>query len=178
MKFSVSSSIKLAIVVLGMWSTSASAVPLGAWTSNPLYFDVNSLGAGITQTGNITLPYYKVDFPATESGPGAAAIDFTLSPDGNSALFTWTPQGSQSFSAIALKQATSYTIWNTAAVNWALYTGFYVTNTQITPLGISHITMDGASRPPGGPGVPDGGSTVALMGAGLALLAFARRKLV
>jgi len=173
----VTSFIKLIAVAIGTWAASASAAPLAAWTSNSLYFDVNSLDPGVTSTGNITLPYYKVDFenPPVESGNAAAiaAIDFMLSPDGNSALFTWSPQGSQTFSSIALKQATSYTTWDTSAVNWANYTGFYVTNTQINPLGISHITMAGAP----GTTVPDGGATAALLGLGLVAVSFfARRK--
>ncbi|MBL9201988.1 MAG: hypothetical protein JNL39_15865 [Opitutaceae bacterium] len=186
MKFSLTSSVKLAAVVLGLWSSSASAATIPAsWTSPTPpnnYFNVNSLGQGTLFGGNITLPYYKVDFPATESGPGASAIAFTFSPDGMSALFTWTPMGSQAFTQIALKQANGYILWDTSGVNWGVYNGFYVTNDQslISQPGISHITMAGGSQTPPPPttGVPDDGSTFALMGSVLVLLAFSRRKLV
>ena len=169
MKNTLSSLAKAAgVLLLSFSSASLFAIPDPAWTSNPSYFNVNSLDPGATFDGNIDLPFYKIDLPATESGPGASLIDYTLSADENTILATWA-LGTLSFSSVALKQSTEYTIWDTSSVNWAGYSGFFVTNTQIDPAGISHVSMSGTN-------VPEGGSTVLLLGAALSVGAFIRRR--
>jgi hypothetical protein len=169
-------------VALAFGSSLSFAAPNLDWDlSNS--FNVNSLGAGAEFPGNTPAADYKFDVPASETGNAfwTDALSTVISSDGLTAWVTWSPLGSLSFDEIMVKAANAYLLWDTSAVNWAAYSGFFVTQDQIVQgkgkdsafNGISHISIngDGITR------VPDAGATVVLIGLGLAGLAvFTRRR--
>ena len=166
---------------LALGSSFAVAAPDLVWDlSNS--FNVNSLGAADEFPGNTPAADYKFDVPATESGSAfwTGALSTVISSDGLTAWVTWSPLGSLSFDEIMVKAANAYLVWDTSSVNWAAYSGFFVTQDQIIQgkgkgasfNGISHVSINGDAITR----VPDAGATVLLIGLGLAGLAIVTRR--
>jgi hypothetical protein len=171
--------------------TFASAVPLPEWTTNPAYFDLNSLSGTVAKSNQTPKDFdYKFEADgAKEEGDLASLFSTTLSSDKLSALISWTPAGSVILTDIYLKSSTKYIHWVIpGGVDWSLYSGFYVTNTQILnhkgkAQGISHLTLNGRYVPPPPPPtptpvpVPEESGTLILLASGLAaLLAWRNRR--
>jgi hypothetical protein len=168
-------------VALSLGSSFLVAAPNVGWDLTNS-FNVNSLGAGVVIGGNTPAADYKFDVPATETGTDfwKNALSTVISSDGLTAWVTWSPMGSLSFDEVMVKAANAYILWNTSGVNWAAYSGFYVTQNQIKQgqgpnasfNGISHISVNGETITR----VPDSGATVLLIGLGLTGLAIVSRR--
>ena len=118
---------------------------------------------------------YNTTFTATPNDPSGAIISYvsgSLVPTANP-LTLYVKDGNQSPAYYLI----DITAWN--GVEDLILEGFWPQQGAISNLQILGGTTTGQPGPRPGPtpSVPDGGSTVALLGAVLGLLAFVRRKL-
>jgi hypothetical protein len=110
---------------------------------------------------------YQTTFSNTPSDPSDAKIVYTGGQTVGSPAFALVKDGNQN---------PGWYLFNLTLLGWngtadLEFQGFWPNQGAI-----SHISLYGTPETPG-PRVPDGGSTVALLGAVIALLAFARRQL-
>jgi hypothetical protein len=136
--------------------------------------DVNN-GSPV-ESGNATfVSAFQTTFSNSSSDPQNALIDF-VGPNGISA----TP------AYLLIKDGNHSPYWyvyNLTAFGWDGVSDIDIQGFWPGSGAISHVSLYGNTTvtkipPPNTPGVPDGGSTVALLGLGLAALAFIRRKLL
>ncbi|MDP3073284.1 MAG: VPDSG-CTERM sorting domain-containing protein [Opitutaceae bacterium] len=168
-------------VTLGL---AAILVSVNTASAVPFVYDVNSQGTfqGITAGNNPFAGFYKFDVPATESGSASSTFATVISNSGLTATITWS--GAQpTLNSIILKASNNYGTWDISNFNSNVYTSIVITNgTVLTGSGnvaeISHVEFSGSltPKPPGATGVPDGGSTLLMLGLGLMGLAVAMRR--
>lgn len=147
-------------------------------------------GTATLSAGNTTSLFYEFN-GSTESGSATGSFSAAYSgPAGNqnTVTFTQSVAGDINLSSAFIKAGPSYIQWDaTDLAAWNLLTSTIgdqlvlvntvITNDQGIPLGTSHAGLVGGAPGGGGAtGVPDGGTTVTMLGLVLGLLAFAKRK--
>lgn len=158
---------------------------------NAVTFTLNNSTATIFTNANTTSAFYEA---TTASDSGTMASTFTFSYTGQASVASADPFKIEIFfngpqpvlSSAFWKAGNDYMFWDAADLapfNAGVYTSItLVGNGLLNPpgnsyLGLSHAGLAGtAGNPPGTPGVPDGGSTVLMLGLGLMGLALGLRR--
>lgn len=145
---------------------------------------INVVIAGII--GNSTELYKQNVGDATDSGPLATSYVTTFSntaADPSDALIDYVSGPFVAPTAYLLvkdgNQDPAWYLFNLTALGMSTVSGEDITLDNFWPQNgaISHVALYSGGGGGGQTGVPDGGSTVALLGLGLAALALVRRKL-
>lgn len=157
-------------VVAGLLTTASHAVP----------YDVNSMGTLIgTYSGNTPNgpdTFYKFNDGGSEEGTATSTFATVIGSGGKSATITWN--GSQPLlDVLYLKSSTYFVKWDISSFNNGVFDSITVanlgliTNHRGVSKDISHVQLEGGLN-----NVPDGGTTLSLLGLALvALAAFPRR---
>jgi hypothetical protein len=157
-----------------------------------IQFTLDSSSANII-SGNLNLPFYNATpgTPVTETGTGAGIFEATF---GGSATigqgwwvdFTWGSNPQPEISSAYIKAGNFHLLWDAAdfaAFNAGVFDSIRLIQDGIANrpnnayLGTSHAGFAGEPGTPPGERVPDGGATVALLGAGILGVFALRRKL-
>jgi hypothetical protein len=171
----------------------------GGTTAHAVSFDLLAPNATIVLSSNTTSTFFEVAGNGTESGTAASLYSATLGGNEDTGFwvkisFDGNPQ--PVLTSAFLKASNDYlwwdatdlaafnsgsfdsiTLWNSGSAGQGLghYTG-NPTNPQWKFYGTSHAGINGTPGESTIPGVPDGGSTLALLGLALSAFAFFHRK--
>ena len=162
----------------------AVCLPLASQVS-AISFDAHSAVATHI-AGNTTSAFYEVSGAGVESGTAAGLFSATLGGDADTGFWVKIAFGSNpqpGLTSAFLKASNEYLWWDStdlAAFNSGTFDSITlwnngangIKNTNNKFQGTSHAGLNGTP----GTTVPDGGSTLLLLGAGLAVLGVARRR--
>jgi hypothetical protein len=172
----------------------------GGTTAHAVSFELQSSSATIVLSNNTTSSFFEVQGNGTESGTAASLYSATLGGNEDTGFwvkisFDGNPQ--PILTSAFLKASNDYLWWDAtdlATFNSGVYDSITLWNSGAAGQGLGHYTGNpnspawkfygtshaGINGTPGEstiPGVPDGGSTLALLGLALSAFAIARRKM-